>query len=117
MIRADLAIAGGATTWERACPGLPSLVIAIATNQLKSSQALHRAGHLQWLGREGWVSIEEITSALVARLHNPDAKGAGSGLTDGWGVSRQAMAMLVRRRGWNFDQRWQPMKPAQVLGQ
>ena len=100
MVRADLAIgAGGATTWERACLGLPSLVIAIATNQLKSTQALHRAGHLQWLGREGWVSIEEITSALVARLHNPDAKGAGSGLTDGWGVSRQAMAMLGPQEG------------------
>ena len=95
MVRADLAIgAGGATTWERACLGLPSLVIAIAKNQLKSTQALHRAEHLQLLGREAWVSVEEITSALLARLSDPDAKRAGSGLTDGWGVSRLAMAML-----------------------
>ena len=100
MVRADLAIgAGGATTWERACLGLPSIVIAIATNQLKSTQALHQAGHLQLIGREGWVSVEEITSALLTRLHKPDAKGAGSELTDGWGVSRQAMAMLGPQDG------------------
>ena len=95
MVRADLAIgAGGATTWERACLKLPSIVVAIASNQLKSAQAMHRAGHLQLLGQEAWVSIEEITSALLTRVKNPDTKGEGSGLTDGWGVSRQAMAML-----------------------
>ena len=34
IARADLAIgAGGATTWERACLKLPSLVVAIAENQ------------------------------------------------------------------------------------
>ena len=100
MVRADLAIgAGGATTWERACLGLPSLVTAIAMNQLKSTQALHNHGHLQSLGTEAWVSIEEITSALLARLHDPDTKVAGSGLTDGWGVSRQAIAMLGPQEG------------------
>ncbi len=100
MVRADLAIgAGGATTWERACLGLPSLVIAIAMNQLKSTQALHHHGHLQLLGSEALVSVEEITSALLARLHDPDTKVAGSGLTDGWGVSRQAIAMLGPQEG------------------
>jgi len=38
IARADLAIgAGGATTWERACLGLPSLVVAIAANQLQGA--------------------------------------------------------------------------------
>ena len=100
MVRADLAIgAGGATTWERACLGLPSLVIAIATNQLKSTQALHRAGHLHLLSREAWVDVEEIRSVLLTRVQNPDRKAAGTELTDGWGVSRQALAMLGPQEG------------------
>ena len=45
------------------------------------------------------MSIEEITSALLARIHDPDPKKAGSDLTDGWGVSRQAMAMLGPQEG------------------
>jgi UDP-2,4-diacetamido-2,4,6-trideoxy-beta-L-altropyranose hydrolase len=45
IVRADLAIgAGGATTWERACLGLPSLVTPIAANQLESVEALERQG-------------------------------------------------------------------------
>jgi UDP-2,4-diacetamido-2,4,6-trideoxy-beta-L-altropyranose hydrolase len=100
MVRADLAIgAGGTTTWERACLGLPSLVIAIASNQLKSTQALHRAGHLRLLGMNTWVRVEDITTALLDRLHNPDVKESGNELTDGWGVSRQAMAMLGPQEG------------------
>ena len=39
IARADLALgASGATTWERACLGLPSLVVAMAANQLHSAE-------------------------------------------------------------------------------
>jgi len=45
MARADLAIgAGGATTWERACLGLASLVTPISANQEESVKALEREG-------------------------------------------------------------------------
>ena len=45
IARADLAIgAGGATTWERACLGLPSLVVSIAENQKETSEALDNGG-------------------------------------------------------------------------
>ena len=45
IARADLAIgAGGATTWERACLGLPSLVVAIAENQTETAEALVNGG-------------------------------------------------------------------------
>lgn len=41
IARADLSIgAGGATTWERACLGLPSISIPYAENQIPVSQAL-----------------------------------------------------------------------------
>jgi hypothetical protein len=95
LARADLAIgAGGATTWERACLGLPSLVVAIAANQLPFAQALDQAGYLQLLGDGASVSAEQIRSALMPRIVKQYARQAGCALTDGWGASRLAMAML-----------------------
>ena len=95
IARADLAIgAGGATTWERACLGLASLVVAIAANQLPFAQALDQAGHLQLLGDGASVTTEQIRAALLARIIQPAPGGAGSALTDGWGASRLAMAMM-----------------------
>lgn len=95
LARADLAIgAGGATTWERACLGLPSVVVAIAANQLPSAKALDQAGHLQLLGDGAIVSAEQIRSALMPWIAKPFAREAGCALTDGWGASRLAMAMV-----------------------
>jgi UDP-2,4-diacetamido-2,4,6-trideoxy-beta-L-altropyranose hydrolase len=95
IARADLAIgAGGATTWERACLKLPSLVVAIAANQAPFVQALHLAGHLRLLGHAATVSAEQIRSALLARIADPVQQDAGGALTDGLGVSRLALAML-----------------------
>lgn len=95
IARADLAIgAGGATTWERACLKLPSLVVAIAENQLPFAEALHQAGHLHLLGEEATVSAEQIRSALIAWVAEPRQQDAGCDLTDGWGASRLAFAML-----------------------
>jgi len=95
IARADLAIgAGGATTWERDCLGLPSLVVAIAANQLPFAQALDQAGHLQLLGDGASVNAEQIRSALLARIAEPYADEGGHDLTDGWGASRLATAML-----------------------
>lgn len=45
MQTADLAIgAGGSTSWERACMGLPSIVAVIAENQRATADALERLG-------------------------------------------------------------------------
>ncbi len=45
MANADLAIgAAGATTWERCCLGLPSIVIQLAENQKNIMQTLFREG-------------------------------------------------------------------------
>ena len=72
MARADLAIgAGGSTTWERACLRLPSLVVAIAENQLPFSKALDQAGYLQLLGYGPSVTVKQIRSALLSLIANP----------------------------------------------
>ena len=95
MVRADIAIgAGGATTWERACLGLPSLVVAIATNQLSFCVALDQAGCIQFLGDEASVTAEQIRSALLCLKTQPQTGRAATALTDGWGAQRLAMAML-----------------------
>ena len=95
IARADLAIgAGGATTWERACLKLPSLVLAIAENQLPFSEALHQAGHLHLLGDVATVSAEQIRSELLAWVDDPRQQDAGCDLTDGMGALRLALAML-----------------------
>jgi UDP-2,4-diacetamido-2,4,6-trideoxy-beta-L-altropyranose hydrolase len=96
IARADLAIgAGGATTWERACLGLPSLVVAIAANQLPVAQALDQAGYLQLLADGASVSVEQIRSALLARIAEPAPPSAGSAITDGAGSTRVAELILT----------------------
>ena len=95
IARADLAIgAGGSTTWERACLKLPSLVVAIADNQMPFVQALHESGHLHLLGETAKVSTDHIRSVLLAQITNALQSDGGQDLTDGWGASRLALAML-----------------------
>jgi UDP-2,4-diacetamido-2,4,6-trideoxy-beta-L-altropyranose hydrolase len=95
IARADLAIgAGGATSWERACLGLPSLVVAIADNQLPFAKALDQIGQIQLLGRAAAVGVEQIRQALVAARYESWPRGCGHGLADGWGAARVSTALL-----------------------
>ena len=95
IARADLAIgAGGATTWERACLGLPSMVVAIATNQWPFAEVLDQASHLQLLGSSSTVSARRIHQALQAALEQPWPRPSGSSLSDGWGARRVVAAAL-----------------------
>jgi spore coat polysaccharide biosynthesis predicted glycosyltransferase SpsG len=95
IARADLAIgAGGATTGERACLGLPSLVVAIADNQLPFAVALDQVGAIQLLGDAVSVTAEQIVQALQAVLAGPWPRACGHGLTDGWGAARVADSLI-----------------------
>ncbi len=95
IARADLAIgAGGSTTWERSCLRLQSLVVVIAANQRSFSEALDQAGHLHLLGDETSVTADQIRSALLSLMIEPKSLKVATALTDGWGASRLATAML-----------------------
>jgi len=62
MLLADLSIgAGGSTTWERCCLGLPTLIIAVAANQVSIAEVGHKNGFLLYLGK-----AEELTSTDIA---------------------------------------------------
>ena len=65
MVRADLAIgAGGATSWERCCLGLPSLIITLAENQKALAAELHNQALIRWLGHQDKVSELMLKIAL-----------------------------------------------------
>lgn len=74
MVRADLMIgAGGSTTWERMCLGLPAVVISIAANQTSMNVALMNAGFIDFLGEMNEVSVSSVAAAMQRSLENPEA--------------------------------------------
>ena len=90
MIKADLSIgAGGSTTWERACLGLPSIVIATAENQLETSINLDNDGYHYLIGTMNSVTESDIQRKVRWFKQNQIANKS-SELTDGKGASRIA---------------------------
>jgi UDP-2,4-diacetamido-2,4,6-trideoxy-beta-L-altropyranose hydrolase len=101
MASADLAIGtGGATTWERACLGVPSLVATVADNQVGLASALAAEGFIALVGRSASMSAHSWHVVLRQLLRDP-ARVAALGnrahqLTDGQGAARVARHMLGR---------------------
>jgi UDP-2,4-diacetamido-2,4,6-trideoxy-beta-L-altropyranose hydrolase len=92
MAAADLAIgAGGGAMWERACVGLPSLVIAAAENQQSGSTAMARQGRVLYLG-DAENALQALPAALQTACAAPELLGhleQGSlALVDGRGAGR-----------------------------
>ncbi len=99
MVRADLAIgAGGATSWERCCLGLPTLVITIAENQKPIAEELHQQGLVQWLGHASEASEQSIANDL-ATIFDKDLPSAWSEkcqqFADGLGADRVCSVLLL----------------------
>ena len=93
MSRADLAIgAGGATTWERCCLGLPSIVISTAENQRPACVALAADRLIEYLGHVDLISPEVIRKKVLELLGKPerldDLIKKSMSLVDGKGTSR-----------------------------
>ena len=101
MAAADLAIgAGGATTWERCCLGLPSLVVSLADNQRPACAALAADGLIRYLGHADQVSAATLRAALVQALRDPAGlraqASAASATVDGQGTQRVIDALLAK---------------------
>ena len=98
MARADLMVgAGGSTTWERMCLGLPCLVISIAHNQTATQRALMAAGCSRFLGEMSQVSFQTITNAVRWAMCHPmqliEQSRLNQSLVDGNGANRVAKLM------------------------
>jgi UDP-2,4-diacetamido-2,4,6-trideoxy-beta-L-altropyranose hydrolase len=93
MTAADCAIgAGGSTTWERCCLGLPALVCMLSADQIHIASAVANAG-AQWLvSRDQEVTIcdfgREIAALTSDRLLTMSALAAQ--ICDGLGADRVA---------------------------
>jgi UDP-2,4-diacetamido-2,4,6-trideoxy-beta-L-altropyranose hydrolase len=99
MQTADIALAAaGTTTWERCCLGLPSLVLAIADNQLELGQNVHEAGAHQYLGWHENINEQALRAAFMGYSANAALRAAQSSkalsLVDGLGANRVAAALL-----------------------
>lgn len=65
MANADLCLgAGGTTTWERCFLGLPSIVTAVAENQIRICEDCAEAGYICYLGQWSAVTVEDIATAV-----------------------------------------------------
>jgi RimJ/RimL family protein N-acetyltransferase len=70
--QADLAIgAGGGTTWERMCLGVPTVIVTIADNQRPAAEALAAAGLIHYAGHSSEVSAESLSKAVIGWVSDP----------------------------------------------
>jgi UDP-2,4-diacetamido-2,4,6-trideoxy-beta-L-altropyranose hydrolase len=95
MAAADLCVgAGGATTWERCCLGLPSLVVSIAANQRRACEVLAAANLIVYAGRVAEVGRSKLRSGIHRLAADPDRRlrlaRTGLKLVDGRGAQRVA---------------------------
>jgi UDP-2,4-diacetamido-2,4,6-trideoxy-beta-L-altropyranose hydrolase len=101
LAAADLAIgAAGVSSWERACLGLPAVVVTLAANQEGPAQELARRGLIRLLGRAGEVGAAEVAHAVEVLRDDPAALArmsrVAARMVDGEGVGRVANAMRAR---------------------
>ncbi len=99
MVHADLAIgAGGATTWERMCLGLPTAVITIADNQRPSTNALAAAKLIHYVGDVTNIDSGQLQKELFELINTPerlsDLSLRNIVEVDGFGVPRLVETMF-----------------------
>ncbi len=112
MAAADLFIgAGGTSSGERCCLGLPALVLATADNQITQSVALGHAGAHLYLGLASSVNMERLAQLIDEILQLPELlihmEKCGQEIVDGRGTRRVADSL---RPSWPIDLR--DAKPA-----
>jgi len=95
MAAADVAIgAGGTTTWERLCLGLPSITYALADNQKHFSKALGDCGLIEYMGSAHEFDASRLNKALLGFCSDPNRlykqSSLGIDLVDGLGCERIA---------------------------
>lgn len=102
MCAADVTIgAGGSTTWERCCLGLPTIAVIIANNQAEMTETAARHG-LQWnVGWNSKITAKHLRKYIQAKIATPEIIRQCShhayNCTDGVGVYLVATALAVQQ--------------------
>jgi len=100
ILEADLAIgAGGSSSWERCCLGLPSLVVAISDNQVAIAKGLSLINACVFIGNSKETRSLDLKQYLTQLLVAPEliqkiSKSAFS-VVDGLGVLRVIDEMKI----------------------
>lgn len=93
MVEADLAIgAGGTTSWERCCLGLPTLMITTAENQNLVASQLSHVGAIEYLGCADSVETSKLIVSIKNLLNKPhllkEMSDSAATICDGYGTNR-----------------------------
>lgn len=101
MGQARLAVCGGGvSTWERLCMGLPSLVIAVAMNQVEALRHLDTLGLIRLMGSQAGQTSTVLAAEMTSLWGQPDVlaemSNRGCHLVDGLGADRVAEHMCQR---------------------
>ena len=93
MAEADLALgAGGSASWERCCLGLPSLLVALADNQIAIARELSDINACVYIGNRDEVNASNLKKWVRQLLANPNhikkMSEKAFSITDGFGVFR-----------------------------
>jgi UDP-2,4-diacetamido-2,4,6-trideoxy-beta-L-altropyranose hydrolase len=109
MGQADLALgAGGSTTWERLCLGLPSLVVTIAENQTPFTEYLHHEKYLTRLETPETLDIQKLRQALSDTVEkdsvNRVQSSKGMEIVSGDGASQVARFLMqgISSKSWTI---------------
>jgi UDP-2,4-diacetamido-2,4,6-trideoxy-beta-L-altropyranose hydrolase len=110
MAQSDLALgAGGATTWERLCLGLPTLVVTIAENQIPFSECLHHDGYLRWMGALETLDVQKLRQTLHDAVEqesiNHQQSQKGKEIVSGDGTPQVAKLMTngISSESWEIS--------------
>jgi UDP-2,4-diacetamido-2,4,6-trideoxy-beta-L-altropyranose hydrolase len=93
MLAADCAIgAGGSTTWERCCLGLPALVTVVSNDQLAIAEAVAQAGAQVLLGWNSALLARDYAKSIAALtpVGLREMSAAAAAICDGLGAERVA---------------------------
>ena len=96
MYLADISIgAAGGTSWERACLGLPAVLVVLAENQVSGAKALETAGAARIIGEPSLIGtmLPSIFAELSNSVQLTNMSKAAANITDGDGVFRVVSIM------------------------
>jgi UDP-2,4-diacetamido-2,4,6-trideoxy-beta-L-altropyranose hydrolase len=97
MADSDLAIAAaGATSWERCCLGVPTIMLVLAENQCKVAQELEQSGAAKSF-KLGQSATTQLTELLIRLIEDPTQllhmSDCAASILDGSGVNAVTQQM------------------------
>lgn len=102
MADSDLAIgAAGATSWERCCVGVPTIMLVLAENQRKIAEALCEPGAAHLFDASKLNNRPLITHEYLEPLWLGAMSAAAAAITDGLGVAQVIKALICKAQHAN----------------